>query len=58
MTILKKSIKQISVQSSETWIEKMAWRKANKYCLRKSEVIALRIFEIGLVPHQVINTLM
>jgi ribosome-binding protein aMBF1 (putative translation factor) len=68
MTIQKKSIKDISVQSTENWMEKVAWRKANKDWLRKSADIALRILdaleelgwnkaklatELGVSPQQV-----
>ncbi|KPQ18998.1 MAG: putative transcription factor [Algoriphagus marincola HL-49] len=45
MTDTKKSIKDISVQSTENWMEKVAWRKANKVWLRKSADIALRILD-------------
>ncbi len=45
MTDTKKSIKDISVQSPENWMEKVAWRKANKFWLRKSSDIALRILD-------------
>ena len=45
MTTTKKSIKDISVQSHENWIEHVAWRKANKAWLRKSAAIALRILD-------------
>jgi ribosome-binding protein aMBF1 (putative translation factor) len=45
MTATKKSIKDISVQSHENWMEDVAWRKANKAWLRKSAAIALRILD-------------
>jgi ribosome-binding protein aMBF1 (putative translation factor) len=45
MTETKKSIKDISVPSHENWMEKVAWRKANKAWLRKSAAIALRILD-------------
>ena len=45
MTETKKSIKDISVQSQENWMEDVAWRKANKAWLRKSAAIALRILD-------------
>ena len=45
MTTTKKSIKDISVQSPENWIAKVAWRKANKAWLGKSATIALRILD-------------
>jgi ribosome-binding protein aMBF1 (putative translation factor) len=45
MTNTKKSIKDISVQSHENWMEHVAWRKANKAWLRKSAAIALRILD-------------
>jgi ribosome-binding protein aMBF1 (putative translation factor) len=45
MTATKKSIKDISVQSQENWMEDVAWRKANKDWLRKSAAIALRILD-------------
>jgi ribosome-binding protein aMBF1 (putative translation factor) len=45
MTDTKKSIKDISIQSPENWMEKVAWRKANKAWLRKSADIALRILD-------------
>ena len=45
MTATKKSIKDISVQSQENWMEDVAWRKANKAWLRKSAAIALRILD-------------
>jgi hypothetical protein len=45
MTATKKSIKDISVPSHENWMEKVAWRKANKAWLRKSAAIALRILD-------------
>jgi len=45
MTDTKKSIKDISVQSTENWMEKVAWRKANKVWLRKSADIALSILD-------------
>ena len=45
MTTTKKSIKDISVQSHENWMEHVAWRKANKAWLRKSAAIALRILD-------------
>ncbi len=45
MTHTKKSIKDISVQSHENWMEKVAWRKANKAWLGKSADIALRILD-------------
>ncbi len=45
MTNTKKSIKDISVQSHENWMENVAWRKANKAWLRKSAAIALRILD-------------
>jgi ribosome-binding protein aMBF1 (putative translation factor) len=68
MTETKKSIKDISIQSPENWMEKVAWRKANKAWLRKSADIALRILdalddlgwnkarlaeEMGISPQQV-----
>jgi ribosome-binding protein aMBF1 (putative translation factor) len=68
MTETKKSIKDISVSSHENWMEKVAWRKANKAWLRKSAAIALRILdaleelnwkkaklaqEMGISPQQV-----
>ena len=45
MTATKKSIKDISVQSQDNWLENVAWRKANKAWLRKSAAIALRILD-------------
>jgi transcriptional regulator with XRE-family HTH domain len=45
MTATKKSIKDISVQSHENWMEDVAWRKANKAWLRKSAAIALRVLD-------------
>lgn len=45
MTETKKSIKDFSIQSPENWMEKVAWRKANKAWLRKSADIALRILD-------------
>jgi ribosome-binding protein aMBF1 (putative translation factor) len=45
MTYTKKTIKDISVQSHENWIEDIAWRKENKAWLRKSSAIALRILD-------------
>ncbi|MEY3648724.1 MAG: hypothetical protein RLZ13_1609 [Bacteroidota bacterium] len=45
MTATKKSIKDISVQSHENWMEDVAWRKVNKAWLRKSAAIALRILD-------------
>lgn len=68
MTSPNKSIKNISVQSTEKWMEKVAWRKANKDWLRKSAAIAFRILdalddlgwtkarlakELGVTPQQV-----
>jgi ribosome-binding protein aMBF1 (putative translation factor) len=45
MTDTKKSIKDISIPSYENWMEKVAWRKANKAWLGKSADIALRILD-------------
>ncbi len=45
MTKTIKSIKDISIQSPENWMEKVEWRKANKAWLRKSADIALRILD-------------
>lgn len=45
MTIQKKTIRDISVQSPDNWMKKVAWRKANKAWLRKSSEIALRILD-------------
>jgi hypothetical protein len=45
MTATKKSIKDISVQSQDNWLENVAWRKENKAWLRKSAAIALRILD-------------
>lgn len=68
MTYTKKTIKDISVQSDENWMEDIAWRKENKAWLRKSTAIALRILdaldelnwnkaklahEMGISPQQV-----
>ncbi|MFN3996888.1 transcriptional regulator [Algoriphagus sp.] len=45
MTDTEKSIKDISVQSTENWMEEVAWRKANKFWIRKSSDIAFRILD-------------
>lgn len=45
MTYTKKTIKNISTQSDENWMEDIAWRKENKAWLRKSTAIALRILD-------------
>lgn len=45
MTDTEKSIKDISVQSTENWMEKVAWRKANKFWIIKSSDIAFRILD-------------
>jgi ribosome-binding protein aMBF1 (putative translation factor) len=70
MTEIKKSIKAISIKSSENWTEKVVWRKANQDWIRKSTDIALSIMdalddlgwnkarlakEIGVSPQQVSN---
>jgi ribosome-binding protein aMBF1 (putative translation factor) len=67
-TSQNKSIKNISVQSTEKWMEKVIWRKANRDWLRKSSEVALRILdalddlgwnkarlakELGVSPQQV-----
>jgi transcriptional regulator with XRE-family HTH domain len=70
MTEIKKSIKAISIKSSENWTEKVVWRKANQDWIRKSTDIALSIMdalddlgwnkarlakEMGVSPQQVSN---
>ena len=69
MSELKKKIADLVSESSQSsWIEKVAWRKANKAWLGKSADIALRIldaleelnwnkaklaYEMGVSPQQV-----
>jgi ribosome-binding protein aMBF1 (putative translation factor) len=70
MTEINKLIKAISIQSSENWMEKVVWRKANQDWIRKSTDIALSIMdalddlgwnkarlakEMGVSPQQVSN---
>jgi ribosome-binding protein aMBF1 (putative translation factor) len=45
MDDLEKTIKAISVPSTEDWIAGVEWRKANKFWIRKSADIALRILD-------------
>ena len=45
MEDLEKTIKAISVPSTEDWIAGVEWRKANKFWIRKSADIALRILD-------------
>lgn len=68
MEDLEKTIRAISVPSTEDWIAGVEWRRANKFWIRKSADIALRILdalddlgwnkarlakEIGVSPQQV-----
>ena len=68
MEDLDRTIKAISVPSTEDWIAGVEWRKANKFWIRKSADISLRILdaleelgwnkarlakELGVSPQQV-----